>query len=130
MLHFYIAQHNTGLLRRFQWAGTAYDADGSDNKDDPPAGVIRETELPNPVAKSGVQQLFVVESFQVHPHGLDFFLPFYRICSVCCLHVWSQFLQMAVVLSDDSVKVHQLPTLTLIANFEAWLTLFYLVFQP
>jgi hypothetical protein len=33
-----VGQHNTGQLRRFQWASTSYDADQA--KDEPPAGML------------------------------------------------------------------------------------------
>jgi hypothetical protein len=108
-----VAQRSSSALKRFEWAGdqsgmltsnlfqTNYcfdeDIHHAGNPDDPPMGVIRESELGsalNPICKKEVTQLAVVEAHQ-----------------------------LIVVLADEQVKVLQLPSLQVVTTFEVILVI-------
>ena len=85
-----VAQRSSGVLKRFEWAGDA--SSGGGNSDDPPAGVIRESELGSAstaLCKKEITQLAVIETHQ-----------------------------FLVLLADELVKVAQLPTLQPVTVFE------------
>ena len=79
------------MLKRFEWSGDS-SSGGSGSNDDPPAGVIRESELGSAstaLCKKEITQLAVIETHQ-----------------------------FLVLLADELVKVAQLPTLQPVTVFE------------